>query len=126
MRDHQKYFALEGADGKLAPHFLAVLNTQVDAEGEAIIRHGNARVLRARFKDARFFWTSTRDAAHGACGESQVCHFPEGVRKLSLKTEANLGLAREYGNWYEIHAKIPVIRICAPLWRLRLSWPRPT
>jgi glycyl-tRNA synthetase beta chain len=56
MRDHQKYFAIEAADGKLVPHFLAVLNTQVDAEGEAIIRHGNARVLRARFKDARFFW----------------------------------------------------------------------
>jgi glycyl-tRNA synthetase beta chain len=56
MRDHQKYFAIEGADGKLAPHFLAVLNIQVDGEGEAIIRHGNARVLRARFKDARFFW----------------------------------------------------------------------
>ena len=45
MRDHQKYFAVEDADGKLAPHFLAVLNTQVDDEGEAIIRHGNARVL---------------------------------------------------------------------------------
>jgi glycyl-tRNA synthetase beta chain len=56
MRDHQKYFAVEGADGKLASYFLAVLNTQVDAEGEEIIRHGNARVLRARFKDARFFW----------------------------------------------------------------------
>ena len=56
MRDHQKYFAVEGADGKLAPHFLAVLNTRVDEEGTAIIRHGNARVLRARFKDAQFFW----------------------------------------------------------------------
>ena len=56
MRDHQKYFAVEGADGKLAPHFLAVLNIQVDAEGEAVIRHGNQKVLRARFKDARFFW----------------------------------------------------------------------
>jgi glycyl-tRNA synthetase beta chain len=56
MRDHQKYFAVESADGKLAPHFLAVLNTQVDDEGREIIRHGNARVLRARFKDARFFW----------------------------------------------------------------------
>jgi glycyl-tRNA synthetase beta chain len=56
MRDHQKYFAVEGADGKLAPHFLAVLNTQTDAEGAAIIRHGNQKVLRARFKDARFFW----------------------------------------------------------------------
>ncbi len=56
MRDHQKYFAVEGADGKLAPHFLAVLNTQVDEDGRSIIRHGNARVLRARFKDAQFFW----------------------------------------------------------------------
>ncbi len=56
MRDHQKYFAVEDANGKLAPHFLAVLNTTADDEGQAIIRHGNARVLRARFKDARFFW----------------------------------------------------------------------
>ncbi len=56
MRDHQKYFAVEDANGKLAPHFLAVLNTKADDEGQAIIRHGNARVLLARFKDARFFW----------------------------------------------------------------------
>jgi glycyl-tRNA synthetase beta chain len=54
MRDHQKYFAVEGASGKLAPHFLAVLNTDADREGT--IRHGNERVLRARFNDARFFW----------------------------------------------------------------------
>ncbi len=56
MRDHQKYFAVEDAGGRLAPHFLAVLNTEVDAAGEAVIRHGNERVLRARFNDARFFW----------------------------------------------------------------------
>jgi glycyl-tRNA synthetase beta chain len=56
MRDHQKYFAVESADGKLAPHFLAVLNTQADEAGQQVIRHGNARVLRARFNDARFFW----------------------------------------------------------------------
>jgi glycyl-tRNA synthetase beta chain len=54
MRDHQKYFALESADGKLLPHFLAVLNTDSDPQG--LIRHGNERVLRARFNDARFFW----------------------------------------------------------------------
>ena len=56
MRDHQKYFAVEDAQGKLAPHFLAVLNTEADAAGQATIRHGNERVLRARFNDARFFW----------------------------------------------------------------------
>src|SRR5207253_1857882 len=54
MRDHQKYFAVEDASGKLAPHFLAVLNTDGDPQG--IIRHGHERVLRARFNDARFFW----------------------------------------------------------------------
>ena len=56
MRDHQKYFAVEDASGKLAPHFLAVLNTEVDDEGRSVIRHGNERVLRSRFKDAVFFW----------------------------------------------------------------------
>lgn len=54
MRDHQKYFAVEDANGKLAPHFLAVLNTDSDHDG--LIRHGNERVLRARFNDAQFFW----------------------------------------------------------------------
>ena len=54
MRDHQKYFALEDSAGKLLPHFLAVLNT--DSYPQGLIRHGNERVLRARFNDARFFW----------------------------------------------------------------------
>src|SRR3977135_3482548 len=54
MRDHQKYFAIEDSNGKLLPHFLAVLNTADDSQG--LIRHGNERVLRARFNDARFFW----------------------------------------------------------------------
>ena len=56
MRDHQKYFAVEDARGKLLPHFLAVLNTDTDSNGLGLIRHGNERVLRARFNDARFFW----------------------------------------------------------------------
>lgn len=56
MRDHQNYFAVEDTAGNLAPHFLAVLNTAASDAGEHIIRHGNERVLRARFNDARFFW----------------------------------------------------------------------
>jgi glycyl-tRNA synthetase beta chain len=56
MRDHQKYFAIEDANGKLLPHFLAVLNTEADPDG--LIRHGNERVLRARFNDAQFFWNT--------------------------------------------------------------------
>jgi glycyl-tRNA synthetase beta chain len=56
MRDHQKYFAVDDASGKLAPHFLTVLNISTDENSAAIIRQGTERVLRARFNDARFFW----------------------------------------------------------------------
>ena len=54
MRHHQKYFSAESVPGKLAPHFVAVLNTSGDPEG--LVKQGNERVLRARFNDARFFW----------------------------------------------------------------------
>jgi glycyl-tRNA synthetase beta chain len=56
MRDHQKYFAVEDAAGKLVPHFLTVTNIALDEANAAIIKQGNERVLRARFNDARFFW----------------------------------------------------------------------
>src|SRR5581483_789131 len=54
MRHHQRYFSVVNEDGSLAPAFVAVTNTQGDPE--SLIRHGNERVLRARFNDARFFW----------------------------------------------------------------------
>jgi glycyl-tRNA synthetase beta chain len=54
MRFHQKYFSVESAPGKLAPQFAAVMNTASDPDG--LVRHGNERVLRARFNDARFFY----------------------------------------------------------------------
>jgi glycyl-tRNA synthetase beta chain len=54
MRDHQKYFAVENADGELQPHFLAVINLDRDRAG--LVRAGHERVLRARLADARFFW----------------------------------------------------------------------
>ena len=47
---------METPDGNLAPEFVAVTNTDGDPEG--LIRHGNERVLRARFNDARFFWNT--------------------------------------------------------------------
>jgi glycyl-tRNA synthetase beta chain len=57
MRHHQKYFSLVNVSGgSLAPHFIAVMNTDGDPEG--LVRAGNERVLRARFNDARFFWES--------------------------------------------------------------------
>ena len=95
MRDHQKYFAVESADGKLAPHFLAVLNTQVDDEGKAIIRHGNGRVLRARFKDAQFFWDFDQKVPLVDRVESlKNVTFQKELGSYFQKTEANLAVVR--------------------------------
>jgi glycyl-tRNA synthetase beta chain len=59
MRTHQRYFALETSDGKLAPRFVVVANTPGDDGGKAIVA-GNERVLRARLSDAKFFWEQDR------------------------------------------------------------------
>ncbi len=94
MRDHQKYFAVEGANGKLAPHFLAVLNTKADEEGAAIIRHGNARVLTARFKDARFFWDFDQKTPLAKRMESlKNVTFQKELGSYYWKTEQNLAVA---------------------------------
>jgi glycyl-tRNA synthetase beta chain len=94
MRDHQKYFAVEDANGKLAPHFLAVLNTQADEEGAAIIRHGNARVLRARFKDAQFFWDMDQKTPLAKRMESlKSVTFQKELGSYYWKTEQNLAVA---------------------------------
>jgi glycyl-tRNA synthetase beta chain len=56
MRNHQRYFWLfdpkDPDHTQLLPKYLNVVNT---AESPEVIRHGNDRVLRARFADARFF-----------------------------------------------------------------------
>ena len=94
MRDHQKYFAVEGAEGKLLPHFLAVLNIKVDEEGYAIIRHGNARVLRARFKDAQFFWDFDQRTSLSDRVESlKSVTFQKELGSYHWKTECNLRVA---------------------------------
>jgi glycyl-tRNA synthetase beta chain len=94
MRDHQKYFAVDDASGRLAPHFLAVLNTQVDAAGEAVIRHGNERVLRARFNDARFFWTFDQKTPLAERVELlKAVTFQKDLGSYATKTETNLRLA---------------------------------
>jgi len=54
LREHQRYFAVEDADGELLPAFVGVRNG--DERNLAGIVAGNTAVLRARLDDARFYW----------------------------------------------------------------------
>lgn len=94
MRDHQKYFAVEDAQGKLAPYFLAVLNTQPIERADEVIRHGNERVLRARFNDAHFFWDfDQRTPLEARVEMLRSVTFQKDLGSYWDKTEANLRVA---------------------------------
>jgi len=119
MRDHQKYFAVEDSNGKLLPHFLAVLNTKADEEGEAIIRHGNQKVLRARFKDARFFWDVDQKTPLTERVESlKAVTFQKELGSYHWKTEENLEtatflaeLANKAGVHFDSNALTTAVRL---------------
>ena len=54
IKKHQRYFAVTDAKGSLLPYFVTVANTiPRDAK---LVAAGNARVVRARLEDARFYY----------------------------------------------------------------------
>jgi glycyl-tRNA synthetase beta chain len=58
MQQNQKYFALKDDAGRLLNRFLLVSN--IDANNPEFIIGGNARVVRARLADAKFFYDQDR------------------------------------------------------------------
>ncbi len=54
MREHQRYFPVLNKEGELLPFFVTVRNGNED--GIEQVAKGNAKVLRARLADARFFY----------------------------------------------------------------------
>ena len=58
VQDHQRYFAVQGADGKLTPWFITISN--IDSRDPSKVREGNERVVRPRLSDAAFFWDQDR------------------------------------------------------------------
>lgn len=54
MKEHQKYFHVVDADGKLMPHFITVAN--IESSNPQKVIDGNERVIRPRLSDAAFFF----------------------------------------------------------------------
>jgi glycyl-tRNA synthetase beta chain len=101
MRGHQKYFAVEDADGELQPNFLAVINLDRDRKG--LVRAGHERVLRARLADARFFWETDQKRKLGGYLE-KLAHvtFESRLGSYRDKTDRMKDLARWIaGSWFD-------------------------
>jgi glycyl-tRNA synthetase beta chain len=58
IQDHQRYFPIEAADGKITNGFVTVAN--IESRDPSKVREGNERVVRPRLRDAAFFWEQDR------------------------------------------------------------------
>jgi glycyl-tRNA synthetase beta chain len=58
LQDHQRYFPVEDAQGKLLPWFITLSN--IESRDPSKVREGNERVVRPRLADAAFFWEQDR------------------------------------------------------------------
>jgi glycyl-tRNA synthetase beta chain len=58
MRNHQRYFAMERPDGRLANRFATLMATIV--KDPAVVQRGNEYVIASRLADARFFLAEDR------------------------------------------------------------------
>lgn len=68
LQDHQRYFAVEDAQGRLMPSFITVSN--IESRDPAKVREGNERVVRPRLADAAFFWGQDRKQSLAARREA--------------------------------------------------------
>lgn len=87
MRVHQRYFSFHYADGSFAPFFIVVANQPAPDQGKVIVL-GNERVLKARLRDAQFFYDHDQKVplqVHGDKLRSII--FQAGLGSVSDKQE---------------------------------------
>ncbi|MBR4695203.1 MAG: glycine--tRNA ligase subunit beta [Selenomonadaceae bacterium] len=86
MRDHQRYFPVKTAEGKLLPLFITVRNG--GKEYLETVQHGNERVLKARLEDAQFFFNEDRKRSLEEHREKlRTVVFQEGLGTVYEKSE---------------------------------------
>jgi glycyl-tRNA synthetase beta chain len=92
MKGHQKYFGIEGEDGKLRNYFIVISNTK--DENAATIKTGAERVIKARFEDARFYYEEdVRKPLKERIEDLRRVTFHDKLGSLYDKTERVVALA---------------------------------
>ena len=93
MQDHQRYFPVRDAQGRLMPWFVTVSN--IESCDPAQVIAGNERVVRPRLTDAAFFWSSDRKhRLDSHCEALKRVTFQTQLGSLHDKTERVRALAR--------------------------------
>jgi glycyl-tRNA synthetase beta chain len=111
IQDHQRYFAIEGPDGKLTGGFVTVSNIQSREPDR--VREGNERVVRPRLNDAAFFWDQDRKVPlalraaelQGVTFQAKLGSYADKtarVKSLALTIAQQIGAGAEVGTAAEL------------------------
>jgi glycyl-tRNA synthetase beta chain len=94
LQEHQRYFPIEDASGKLTSWFITISN--IESREPAQVRAGNERVVRPRLADAAFFWEQDRKQPLSARREGlDKVTFQAKLGSLGDKTKRVRALAGE-------------------------------
>ncbi|WP_455651926.1 glycine--tRNA ligase subunit beta [Phascolarctobacterium sp.] len=92
MREHQRYFPVVDAEGRLLNKFITVRNG--GKEFLDVVAHGNERVLRARLSDAEFFFNEdSKIKLEDRLEKLKTVSFQEGLGNMYDKSERLTKLA---------------------------------
>jgi glycyl-tRNA synthetase beta chain len=93
MKEHQKYFHVVDANGKLMPNFITVAN--IASKDPSQIIDGNERVIRPRLSDAAFFFETDKKTTLAALRERlKTIVFQAQLGTVYEKTERVAKLAK--------------------------------
>ncbi len=93
MKEHQKYFHVVDANGKLKNNFITVAN--IESKDATQIIDGNERVIRPRLSDAAFFFETDKKTTLASLRERlKTIVFQAQLGTIFDKTERVAGLAK--------------------------------
>ncbi|MGB1882521.1 MAG: glycine--tRNA ligase subunit beta [Gammaproteobacteria bacterium] len=95
MQDHQKYFPLRDAQGRLTNRFITISN--IESTRPELVRQGNERVIRPRLADADFFFTTDREQSLASrCDNLARVTFERRLGSLLDKTQRIQNFAHQH------------------------------
>ncbi|MFM7530086.1 MAG: glycine--tRNA ligase subunit beta [Nodosilinea sp.] len=103
MQSHQRYFPVRqpGSDLALMPYFITIANG--DPAKSALIAEGNARVIRARLADGKFFFDADRRQSLEALGTRlATVTFEERLGSMAAKVERMGAIATQIASQLQL------------------------
>lgn len=104
MKDHQRYFPIEGDNKDLLPFFISVRNG--DNKGIENVAKGNEKVLVARLEDAKFFYEQDmQKPLEEYTSQLDSLGFHEGLGNMGQKSNRLKNLVKSIGGQLNISSE---------------------